>query len=327
MTKFAGNWKDREHEYFIICRRLADGKALRRTDLESKRYRPQGSIPNEPSETDADRIPHTSLIKRLDELSSDGSIKVTKTKDKSKKGLPINEYQLTFYGFLKLLGLSKKHGFLPDVMTNIKSRFTSLWFNFDFLKNLFTEEDLFDTLTTVCSNMTIVIDRDPRKGKMEPPVGISARFYLKEFEWVHLYYVELKVQQLELMYTLRDNLVIGGKKQDVNKENGKAYLFTSGIVVSAFFYELLMRCNRDDPKWNHYKQNFTEEIIKIMEENKVMLPFYLQFLRKLELNVIKETQIMNNLMTHLHTAKMPKDGGKLWKSKIDNLYEKTYSHD
>lgn len=330
MTKVSHNWKGKELEHFIILRKLSDQSKLGRTDFEYPRKKVRDSKFDDILEPrDQERIPHASLIKRLDELLKDGSIQEIKTKDRSKKGLPIRRYKITFFGFIKLLGLSSDKGFLSDVMKNVKLYFFLLSDEFNFLIPTFSEHQLFDTITAVCKDTTIEIDleaknRRKKKSTKISSIGIPSTILLKNVKWAHQYYIEIKVHLLESTYLLKRSITISGIKKDESKEDVKPFLMISGLINSAFFYELLMRCKRQGSKFSGYPhgKEIITTIIERLKGNMILRPSYLEFLRHIESKHNAEGQVMKQFISSLSSKRSPKVTDP-WQIDMHDAYNKS----
>ena len=309
MTRKPGKWKGKDEEYFIILRKLANGSELRRTNFESPRKKARHAEFNETiQQKDDEGIPHASLIQRLKELLESNSIKEIKTKEKAYTGLPIRKYRITFIGFIKLLSLSNKKEYLADVMENFKDFLPLFSYEFDFLIQLFTEQQLFDTITNVCKNTDIEIDFDAKnRGEKAKLKNISVRgvpsiILLKSVKWAHQYYIEIKVRQLESTYLINRLVTIWGKtREEMTKETMQVSIMLKKFIMSAFFHELLMRCKRYDDEFSEYghKRDTIPAILKRLQGNSILKLSYMKFLKEIESKHELEDEIMSGFMSSL----------------------------
>lgn len=319
MTKIPGKWKDAKEGQFIILRKLMDGDKLASSSFEAPRTKINIS---DILEEDRESLPHSSALKRLSELIEEGSIEAAKKNGKK-------TYQITFYGFIKLLSLSHGRGFFPDIMEKITEYFFLLKDEFEFLIPVFTREQLFDTFTTICNNTKIEIFFDVRnRGKnSKPNYGVPGSVFLRGIEWAHQYYIEINVRQLESTYLLRRHTTIYGKKEEMVKKTMEVHNVIYGIIVSAFFFELLMRCQRFDEESREYNHNseLVGIIINRIGGNKILLPSYLEFVKHLESKHMAEGKVMFELKNSLSKVKIPRLAKPLIKKTQDN-YDKFWRY-
>ena len=289
-----GKWKSKEDEYRIILKDLALSRPpLRKPDLEKP-----GT---------ADSIPHASLIQRLKELKNAGSVGESNSGEKSKRKLPIKEYSITIYGFSKLLSLFKGKDFENDIFDIIGDFFTMIWYEIDKLKLAFSREQLFDVLATVCYNTSITIDYNPRDGETIHTRGITADLLLKKVKWVHYHRFEIKVQQLDSTYIVEKEFLISDTKRtrkSINAKTESVYLEFVKLIHSAFFHELLIRCQ--DLNFPGYpgKENIRKYVMEILRTNKILNEYYVNFLKYIKSQQDRQREIISEI-THSIARKKP----------------------
>lgn len=306
MTKITGKTKDMDTGQFIILRKLADGSKLHSTAFESPRY---NDISNHESldSRNSDTLSHSSADKRLNELVKEGSIKAYNI-DKKPKIRQRKEYRITIYGFIKLLGLSHDRGFLADVMEKIPGQFFISSDDFEFLKPIFTEKLLFDTITAVCKNTKIVIDFDAKKKPKYIFLGVPSTILTNGITWAHQYYIEIKVQHLESSYILKRFITIKGAKKDQTTETVKVFNTINGLINTTFFYELLMRCKRHGAEFSMYPHDpkIIKKIINRLSEITYLQPYHIKFLKHMKLKHDAETEIIDEFRSSLDNKKASK---------------------
>lgn len=157
--------KSKEEEYFIILKKLAETKhhVLQRKDFEIPKVKGKSiSEELEKIPQKEDYIPHSTLITRLNELVENYLVRKYDSGLRSKRHLPIFEYDLTLFGLVKLLQLwSGKESLLG--VWNAMTRLADILPYKRNLEEVFTKNQLTETLSQVCKNISIDIVKDPKK--------------------------------------------------------------------------------------------------------------------------------------------------------------------
>lgn len=245
--------RDPKEEQFLILRKLASGGELERNDFEEKRRFKGVKDELERGRNSSKYVPHSSLILRLDELVDLQSIVARESGKKSKKGLPMKEYYLTLFGFIRLLQLCKKETFYKDIFENASRHLPKIiWFQIEKILGIkmISKEHLFFILVEISKDTDIQIDFNPKDN-----AGIignrvyrfSSSLLRKEIKWIHVYDVEIKIKQIENKYPFHKTFITSGKtksQKDIKKKDFKVMGNINRMFIFAFVNELIMRCYR-----------------------------------------------------------------------------------
>lgn len=254
--------RDPKEEQFLILRKLASGGELKRRDFEEpKRRLKEVKEKLEFGKNRSKYVPHSSLILRLDELVESHAIMKQNSGEESKKGLPIKEYYLTLFGFIRLLQLCEEEKFYSDIFKNSSRHLPKIiWFQIEKLLEIkmLSKEHLFFILVEIAKNTDIQIDFDPRNH----PGIIGNRIYrmsssllMKDVKWIHVYDVEIKIKQIENVYPIHKTFITSGKtrsEKDKKQKDAKYMGDINKMFIFAFVNELIMRCYRLDGKYSKY---------------------------------------------------------------------------
>lgn len=271
--------RDPNEEHFLILRKLAIHREMRRGDFEEPRRRFKGV--KEDLELGINRskyIPHSSLRLRLDELSESNSVVEYNSGEKSKQGKPIMEYYLTFFGFIKLLQLCEKEKFYKDIFEN-SSRYLPkiIWIQMERLikSKMISKEHLFFILIEISKNTSILIDYFPK----ESAGIIGNRVYRfpssllnEKIKWVHVHDIEIKIKQIENIFPIHKTFITHGKtnsKKDMREKDFKFMGDINRLFIFAFVNELIMRCYRTDDRFSRSDggtKYFTEDEVPFLLE-------------------------------------------------------------
>lgn len=254
------NRREPDEENFLILRQLASKREQTRTDFEE----PPRKIKGIKDELDLGKnrsryIPHSSLILRLKKLVESRAIIEQNSGKTSKKGLPIMKYSLTFFGFIKLLQLCEREEFHNDIFENASVYIPKIiWFQIEQLleHEMMSKEHLFFILVEVAKNTDIQIDLDPK----DHAGTIGNRVYrfpssllAKEIRWIHIHDIEIKIKQIQNVYSLHRTFITYGKarsKKDMQEKNSKTLGDINKMFIFAFTHELIMRCYRTDDRFS-----------------------------------------------------------------------------
>lgn len=323
MTKNKGDWKSKEFSQLFILRKLADGSQLPSPAFESSRSKLNFRDTND-GVKNKEGIPHSSTVKRLHELLESESIRIVKGETQSKKKF----YEIDLLGYIKLLSLCNENEFYPDIMENYRKYMPLFSNTVDNLKSHFTEKQLFETMVSVCKNSKIEIIYDRDKKRKDPhsfSVFSSARFMLKEYEWVRTYTIEIKVRQLKFTSTFIRSKTVGGVVKDIRKKTGQALTLITGLLHSAFIYELIMRCERPYKEFSTYPKDpkVIKSVIDHAINNTVLLPFFIQFLEDIKARQDLELYQYNKLSAIFSTIKLT-GHAKKWQDEVQSLFKSSF---
>lgn len=251
--------RDPKEEQFLILRKLASGGELERNDFEEKRRFKGVEEELERGRNSSEYVPHSSLILRLEELVDLQSIVARDSGKKSKKGLPMKEYYLTLFGFIRLLQLCKKETFYKDIFENASRHIPKIiWFQIERLLKIkmLSKEHLFFILVEIAKNTDIQIDFNPKDN-----AGIignrvykfSSSLLSEKIKWIHVHDVEIKIKQIENVYPLHKTFITYGKtksKKDMKEKDSKFIGEINRMFIFAFVHELIMRCYRINDRFS-----------------------------------------------------------------------------
>ena len=226
-------------------------------------------------------IPHSSLILRLGKLIESHAIVEQNSGEKSKQGLPMKEYYLTFFGFIKLLQLCEKEKFYKDIFENASRHIPKIiWFQIEkFLHiKMLSKEHLFFILVEIAKNTDVQIDFNPKDsgGFIGDRIcQIHSSLLKKDIKWIHVHDVEIKIKQIVNTFPLRRTFVTSGKtntKKDMKEKDSKFMIDLNRVFIFAFVNELIMRCYRIDDRFSRSDGN-----VKYVTSDEV--PFLLEVLK------------------------------------------------
>lgn len=252
--------RDPDEEHFIILRKLASKGDLRRSDFEQPKLKIRGVKEElELRKNKSKYIPHSSLRLRLDELVESGSIVEQNSGEKSKQGLPIKEYYLTFFGFIKLLQLCESEKFYSDIFNNASRHIPKIiCIHMERLHgiNMMSIEHLFFILVEVAKNTDIQIDFNPKShaGTIGNRIyQMPSSLLLDEVKWIHVHDVEIKIKLIENVYPFHRTFITSGKtrsKNEMKEKDGKVLGDINRMFIFGFVNELIMRCYRVDDRFS-----------------------------------------------------------------------------
>jgi hypothetical protein len=297
------NRRDPNEENFLILRQLASKNSQKRRDFEEPKRKFKGVKDElEGGDNRFKFIPHSSLILRLEKLVESCAIIEQNSGEKSKKGLIIKEYKLTFFGFIKLLQLCKKNKFYSDIFKN-SSKNIPIIISFQIKKllesKIFTEPQLFFILVDIANNIDIQIDF---KAKENAGI-IGDRIYqmpslllIKEIKWVHVYDIEIKIKQIENEYILHKTFIASGKtrsKKDMEQNDLEPHQEINKIFMFAFVNELIMRCYRTHEKYLGYMTpDELPFLLEMLRSNDILKKNYFKNID----HVLEQQRIEQNIM-------------------------------
>lgn len=264
---------DPNETHFLILRKLAHGKSLERTAFEAPKLEklyhmrqketPQTKISDQ-------YIPHSTLITRLEELVDSHFILEINSGKKSKKQLPIMEYRLTLYGFIRLLQLCKEKEFYSDLFQNSEHYLPSVIVNQIRLlikSKIFGIKQLFLLLVDVAKKIDIQIDFEPRRDSgstITRPFLLSGKENSSKTKYVHVFSVFMKIRQIHSDYNVERTFVSSGKtEQEIKLQDGEHILRINRMFIFAFVNELIMRCYRINDRHKEYPR--PDEAVFLLE--------------------------------------------------------------
>lgn len=288
----------KDDQYFTILKKMADGNYVERRIFESKLVRSEYRARDPEIETS---VSHSSLFDRWNELLDINAIFEVKTSVKNKKGDYIKVGQITFLGVIKLLSLS--HGkYLPDIFQSIRSYFPFVSDYWENLKSIYSEKQLFNTLTSVCKNISIDVYFDLKN--IPDLFPIPSSLLSNKIKWLHLYHVEVKIPQLDVTYTITRPIFLKGNRKNrkvIRKETYKAFRIIRRMLICAFFHELLMRGSRLDDEFDKYPgASRLIVVFDIIKGNKILSEMYKDFLKEIEQKYNVEIDRIKEIRNSIH---------------------------
>ena len=278
---------DPNEAHFLILRKLAHGKSLKRTTFEVPKpkklhYMRQKETP--PTKISDQYIPHSTLITRLEELVSSNFILELDSGNKSKKQLPIMEYRLTFYGIIRLLQLCKEDEFYPDVFRNSEHYLPIVIVNQIQLlikSKIFGIKQLFSLLVDVAKKFDIQIDYEPRRDSgstITRPFLLSGKENSSKTKYVHVFSVFMKIRQIHSDYNVERTFVSSGKtEQEIKLQDGGHILRINRMFIFAFVNELIMRCYRINDRHKEYpRPDEAIFLLEILRFNPILKQIYFE---------------------------------------------------
>jgi hypothetical protein len=233
--------------------------------------------------------------------------------EKSKKGLPIKEYYLTFFGFIKLLQLCEKEKFYEDIFKNSSRHLPKIiWFQIEKLLEIkmVSEEHLFFILVEIAKNTDIQIDFDAKNNAG----SIGNRIYrmppillMNEIKWIHVYDVEIKIKQIENTYPLHKTFITSGKtklKKDMKQKDLKSILDINKIFIFAFVNELILKSYRINERYPKYiVPDEIPFLLEVLRFDETIKRIYFENITDILEQNRSEEDIMSNIKKSLQSKK------------------------
>lgn len=287
----------KDEQNFNILRRLAEldttGIELARKNFE--KLREEG--------TDYKSIPHSTVIDRLNELLEAESIKEYKSGKKSKKGLPIMEYSITSIGLIHLLRLCYGRPYQKKVFNNLM-RLPYLDFHINKLLAVFTKEQLFDTLVSVCYNTIIEIDKESIDSQVQKKFH-HVRMHtmaelLKGKKGLKIYYITIKFPDVEPPQFVWKRIpsfanIISEKKVF----DAKVVIVISKMISCAFFHELFLRCSDLRYSLLNYPAEGRAQVMKVISTDPELKEMYYEFLSQMVARLHDERKQIEKIRSFL----------------------------
>ncbi len=263
----------KNEEYLTILKKLSDGHSWNRVNFEY---------------LEGKRIPHSSLVDRWSELLKSDKIKQVRTSEKSKKGLPLKKGEITLFGFLELFRLANKSDY-NEIRPSLKNFLPIVNFELRELMDVFTEEQIFDTISDVCKN-TIIIKKNNLseiQAESDKIYSVTGDLLLPKIKWVHLYDVEIKIPS-DVSQISSTRIIFGGEKKserEIILKDCKAEHEIRGMITFAVFYQLIL--NLQDVNYDAKMLNRNLSVtymLRLIESNVFLKKFFLKHLYGLELD-------------------------------------------
>lgn len=248
---------------------------------------------NDPDNYSDSEIPHSSSINRIKELVLKECITENDSGKKSYKHLPMMQYKITPMGLIELLRLCSEQGFQQEIFENL-NHLPYIKYQLDSLLKVFSKEEIFETLVSVCKNVVIEIDSDPFRDK----VNTNTKFlkHVKGSEILHekkkmiVYYISIKFIQNNFSYRIYERIPIFGTLQNKKRVFDKSIAMNtiSKIICCSFFHELILRCssvNYANKGYSELGKLLVVEIIKIPEIKEVYSKFLTQINNTMKFNM------------------------------------------
>ena len=229
-------------------------------------------------------IPHSTLITRLKELVDSNLILETDSGILSKKKLSIMKYNITLYGFIRLLQLCEEDKFYLDIFQNSKIHSPSvIWNQIQMLiqSKMLDKKQLFAILVDIAKNIDIQIDYNPRRSSgttISRPFFMSSSLYFKEIKWVHVFNVLMKIRQINNDYNIERTFIASGKtEKEIRLQDGIQFIEINRMFIFAFVNELIMRCYRTDGKYAKYLTlDEAPFLLETLRFNKILKRIYFE---------------------------------------------------
>lgn len=297
-------------------RQLASKREQKRRDFEEPKRKFKGVTEElERGKNRSKYIPHSTLILRLEKLLESHVIVEQNSGEKSKKGLPIKEYYLTLFGFIRLLQLCEKETFYEDIFNNC-SRYLPkiIWFQIERLLEIkmFSKEHLFFILIEVAKNTDIQIDFNPKNNRG----FIGTRLYQipssllkKDIKWIHVHDIEIKIKQIKNVYPLRRTFTTYGKtnsKKEMKEKDSKHLGEINRLFIFAFVNELIMRCyrledrfSRKDGGLKYITSDETPFLLEVLKLDEFLKKIYFEHIGEISYQQSIEQNTMINVKKSL----------------------------
>lgn len=278
--------RTKEEGYFTILFKLLRRYGLTRPDIEKPKLKKLGCREEIEKIPKKDYVPHSSLIKRLKELEKMGAIESFDSGKLSKINLPIDRYDLTFLGVIKLLQLCDEKHFEPEIMSNL--RLGRILIGLGYLENAFSKEQLYETLVYVCKNTRIQVYDNSTE--LKEPTGkvqflTGAEILDEKSHDIFIYSLEIILKYPNFSYIIDERMLVFEKNPLGKKIRPKLTVRRTidEMLSSAFYYELMHR----SMSVTYIGENYPGEkgkllVLELVRKNRVLKPAFLKFLDKIQ---------------------------------------------
>ncbi len=291
--------RSKEDEYYLILRKLIKKDKRQRKEFEFPKLEIQDLEERVHSQSDLEYIPHSSLIIRLKELLSIHAVKEFDSGKVTKRKLPIKEYSITTFGFVRLVSLCEGKSMPKDIVDELFFYFPKISENLKLLETVFKKNHLLETLVDVCKNIAIYSCQYSKKSYK----GNNSKTYVTAYELqkakngIVVFQIESLLEQSNTEFLWKNRMVVYSELVDgvlmYKTHNVEAKL--SDIISAAFFHQLQIRCRKIE-----YARNYPHEIAvtllnKIIRNETNLAEIYLELLDALSSEASIELDLIKNL--------------------------------
>ncbi len=254
-------------------------------------------------------IPYSSSINRIRELVANEAINEYDSGEKSRKDLPMMEYKITEIGMIELLRLCHDKEFDKDIFENLNN-LPYIKYTLDRLLDVFSKEQIFDTLVNVCNNTRIEIDYDPFSNDLSDKSKffrvVTALDLLYEKNKMIAYHISTKFIQNNFSYAIYERIPIYGTLQKKKRVfiKTKAMTAISKIISCAFFHELILRCSSMNYADKGYSEKGKFVVLEIIRTISEIREVYSKLLMQINNNMKFNTESLDEIEKSI-TSKKP----------------------
>lgn len=295
--------QSKESAYFIILKKLLKSQfTLTRSDFEQKRKKL--TFDEVPQKKSRERVSHSSLILRLEELKIMEAIKEIKSGKRAKTGLSIPAYHLTFIGMIKLLQLCDEKKFNSDIFNNLRYL---ILIQYPPIKKMFSNKQIFETLVRIAKNTTIIVERgtENNESRFQELFELGFMQFMTASELLAdkkdkiIYYIAIKRHYSNFSYVLRERIpVYRVRRENKTSLNIDAIVKMNKMVTYAFYDELIQRCNdlEDFPE-KYIGKNGIVQLCGIIHRHPILKELFLDHSRKIN----DQFEIQKEQLTRVHS--------------------------
>ena len=290
--------RSKENEYYIILRKLVKKDKRQRKEFEFPKLKIQDLEERVHSQSDLEYIPHSSLIKRLKELLAIYSVEEFDSGKVTKRKLPIKEYSITTFGFVKLISLCEGKSMPKDIVDYLFFHFPKISDNLKALGMVIKKNHLLETLVDVCKNIDIYscqYSEGPCSGNTMKTY-VTAAELLKVKNGILVFQIESLLEHLHTEFLWRNRMVVYSELVDGVRMYKTYHVEAklSDIVSATFFHKLQIRCRKFEYSGNYQHEIAVMLLNRIIRNETNLAEIYLELLNALsseasiELDLIKD---------------------------------------
>ena len=205
----------KESAYLTILKKLSatEYTLLQRKDFEIPKVK--GKSLREEMDAKAPKgeyVPHSTLISRLEELKKMSMIIEYDSEKIWRENKPEKAYHITFLGLLKLFQLESDKKSLGDIWNKITVSSYLITYK-RMLEEIFTKEQITETLRSVYENVNINIITEPKKKLKPERIQDSTAWELLKGKFgVKIYVVEITMNFPLFSHTIIEHIHIHAQK-------------------------------------------------------------------------------------------------------------------
>ena len=291
--------RSKEGEYYLILRNLIKKDKRRRKEFEPPKLSIKKFNELLHSQSDLEYVPHSSLIKRLNELLVIHAVKEFDSGEVTKRKLPIKEYSITTFGFIKLVSLCEGKSMPKDIIDALFFHFPKISYNLKSLEMAIKKNHLLETLVDVCKNIAIYSCQYSKKSCS----GNSLKTYVTAYELkkakngIIVFQIESLLEHLNTEFLWKNRMVVyselvGGVLM-YKTHNVEARL--ADIISATFFHQLQIRCRKIDYAKNYPQEIAVDLLNRIISNETNLKEVYLELLNGLSSEASKELGLIKDL--------------------------------